>query len=291
MIHIPSTRVFLLIAALSFSGWRTAPATPIPDEYKIGGFAVGCQAYTFKNFSAMEAIEKTAQAGGKIIEFYPNQTLSPEAPGVKFNHNSSEEQIQQIKAHLTKHNVHAANYGVVSGKDEAEWRKIFEFAKNMGMYAVTTEAVKDMDTLEKLAKEFDLRVGIHQHPRRPNNPEYKVWDPNYVLSVIQNRDRRIGACADTGHWATSGVKPLDAIKLLRGRIVSLHMKERSEIGEASRDIPFGAGVLQLKEILDELKAQNFAGNISIEYEANWDNSVPEVAQCIGFFRGYAGCAR
>ena len=40
-------------------------------------------------------------------------------------------------------------------------------------------------------------------------------------------------------------------------------------------------------ILDELKAQGFKGNISVEYEYNWENSVPDVAQCIGFVRGYA----
>ena len=45
-----------------------------------------------------------------------------------------------------------------------------------------------------------------------------------------------------------------------------------------------------RRCLDELKAQGFAGNISIEYEYNWDNSTPEVGQCIGFVRGY-GTAR
>ena len=52
------------------------------------------------------------------------------------------------------------------------------------------------------------------------------------------------------------------------------------------DMPFGTGVSDVPAILDELKAQGFTGNISIEYEYNWDNSVPDVAQCIGFVRGY-----
>ena len=45
-----------------------AGAAPIPEDCKIGGFALGCQAYTFNRFSVFEAIEKTAQAGGKVIE-------------------------------------------------------------------------------------------------------------------------------------------------------------------------------------------------------------------------------
>ena len=39
-------------------------------------------------------------------------------------------------------------------------------------------------------------------------------------------------------------------------------------------------------VLAELKRQGFAGNISVEYEYNWDHSVPEIAQCVGFVRGW-----
>jgi hypothetical protein len=40
---------------------------------------------------------------------------------------------------------------------------------------------------------------------------------------------------------------------------------------------------------DELKAQGFNGNISIEYETLPENTLPDVVQCVGFFRGYASC--
>ena len=53
-------------------------AAPIPADARVGGFAIGCQAYSFNRFSAFEAIEKTEQTGGKIIEFYPGQRLSKE---------------------------------------------------------------------------------------------------------------------------------------------------------------------------------------------------------------------
>lgn len=140
--------------------------------------------------------------------------------------------------------------------------------------------------LEKLVKEFDICVGIHEHARRPSDASYKIWDPNYVLSLVKDRDRRIGACADTGHWATSGIKPLDAIKILEGRIISCHLKERPVIGSQKPDAIFGTGVSDIKGILDGLKWQGFRGNISIEYENNWDHSVPDVAQCVSFVRGY-----
>ena len=142
-----------------------------------------------------------------------------------------------------------------------------------------------LDIIEKLVKEFDIRVAYHEHARQPNNPKYELWDPNYVLSLVKHRDKRIGACADTGHWATSGLKPLDCVKLLKGRIISAHLKDRAEIGRQMPDVVYGTGVSDIKDILKELKRQKFQGNISIEYEANWDNSVPDVAQCVGYVRG------
>jgi sugar phosphate isomerase/epimerase len=156
----------------------------------------------------------------------------------------------------------------------------------MGLYGITTEADKSIDTIEKLVKEYDIRVGFHEHASNPSNPGYKVWDPMYVAELVKDRDPRIGACADTGHWATSGLKPLECLQILKGRIISTHLKERATIGKSGPDIVYGTGVSEIGAMLDELKAQGFQGHISIEYENNWDHSVPDVAQCIGFIRGY-----
>jgi sugar phosphate isomerase/epimerase len=259
----------------------------IPEDCKVGGFFIGCQAYSFNQFSVFEAIDKTADAGGKVIEFYPGQKLSKEEPNVTWDHNASAETIQKVKEKLAARKVTAVNYGVVGiPKDEAEARKIFEFAKTLGLYAITTESVDAIDTIEKLVKEYDIKVGFHDHPKQPNNPSYKMWDPEYVLSVVKDRDERIGSCADTGHWVRSGLKPVECLRILKGRIISSHLKDLSEMGPGGHDMPYGAGVSDVPGLLTELKAQGFAGNISIEYEHHWENSTPEIGQCIGFVRGY-----
>ncbi len=113
-----------------------------------------------------------------------------------------------------------------------------------------------------------------------------MWDPNYVLSVVKDRDPRIGSCADTGHWVQSGLKPVDCLKILQGRIISVHLHDMNEMGPDCHDVPDGTGVSDVPGILDELKRQHFVGNVSIEYEYNWENNVTDAAQCIGFVRGY-----
>lgn len=282
--------LFVLGAAalVGISAMALRAEVKIPEQYKINGFAIGCQAYSFNRFTVFEAIEKTAQAGGKVIEFYPGQRFSKEEPNLRWDHNATDEMIAKVKAKLAEHKIMAVNYGVVGiPKDENGARKIFEWAKKMGLRAITTESDGAIDTIEKLAKEYDILVGFHNHPRQPNNPAYKVWDPNYILELTKNRDSRIGAACDTGHWARSGVQPVEALKLLKGRVISLHMKDLNAFGKGNaHDVPFGTGQCNAKGILDELKAQNFQGNISIEYEYNWDNSVPEITQCIDFVRNY-----
>jgi sugar phosphate isomerase/epimerase len=281
-----SKRHLIFIGALAAATWFKLEATTIPASCDIGGFALGCQAYTFKDFTTFEAIDFTAKAGGKIIELFPGQKLSADRPGAKLDENMPAEDVAALQEKLAKAGLVAVNYGVVNAQGETAWRKIFEFARKLNLYAITTESVDQLDTIEKLVKEYDIRVGIHDHPRQDNNPNYKVWDPKYVLSVVQDRDARIGACADTGHWVTSGLDPLASIKLLKGRVISCHLKDKDVAGPEGHCVPFGTGVGKVKEILDELKAQNFRGNISIEYEYHFGTSEPEVKQCVEFVRDY-----
>src|SRR5690606_20654818 len=185
--------------------------------------------------------------------------------------------------HAKNHHVTPVNFGVTGiSKDEKEARKTFEFAKKMGLYGVTTESLDALDTLEKLAKEYDIKVCYHNHPR----PSH-LWNPDTIWDAIKDRHENIGYCADVGHWATSGLEPLEVIKKIAPRVHAFHMKDREAVGKATHDRPFGTGVIDNAAILDEVRKHGFAGNVSIEYEHNWDKSLPEVAQCVGYLRGYS----
>ena len=195
---------------------------PIGAEYRVGGFVLGCQAYTFHRFTTFEAIEKTAAAGGKAIEFYPGQALSPEDRKILVEPNASDETIEKLKTKAKRHGLLIVNFGVVGiPKDEAGARRVFEFAKKLGALAITIEPSADqIDLIEKLIKEYDTAAGIHCHPKRAERPEYKLWDPNYVFSLVKDRDRRFGVCADVGHWTRSGV---DAVALILGVLHSMRI--------------------------------------------------------------------
>ncbi|HWD19450.1 MAG TPA: TIM barrel protein [Verrucomicrobiae bacterium] len=282
-------KLLKLFAAALLLAVAGVGAADLPAEYYAGLFPVGCQAYMFHRFTAFEAIEKTAAAGGKIIEFYPGQRFSPAEPELKLDQNLSDEAIAKLQAKLRESHVLAVSFGVVEiPRDEAGARKIFEFARKLGLRAITAEpAMEQMDMLEKLVKEYDIKLGIHNHPRRASEPDYKVWDPAYVFKMVNGRDARLGATADIGHWTRSGLDAVAALKLLNGRIISCHLKDVKEVGNPDAgDLPLGYGVSNVKGVLQDLRREKFKGYIFIEYERDWENSVPDIAQCVGYVHGF-----
>lgn len=287
-----SRRSFLSAAALAAASVPLVKATTAsaadPAAWttarKVGGFLLGPQAWTFNKFSAFEAVEFAGRAGASVIEFFPGQRFSKEKPDLKWDHNATDDQFKEMADHLAKWRIVPVNYGVTGiPNDEKEARKTFDFARRLGLYGVTTESTESVALIDKLAQEYGIRVGFHNHPRQENNPNYKVWDPNYVLNLVKDCSPLVGACADTGHWERSGLDALAAVKLLKGRVVSSHFKDRTDI--KSEDVPYGTGRTPLVAILEELQAQGFKGNLAIEYETNWDHSLSDVAQCIGYIRG------
>ena len=279
------TRLFLA-SCLLFS---VVARAELPDSAKVGHFYAGCQAYSFRMFSVLEAIDKTAQAGGKTIEFFSKQKLSPEQPELIFSHESPDEVLNVVKARLEQKGVIAVAYGVVKlGADEAANRQIFEFAKKMGIGILTTEPdAEALDGIEKLVKEYDIKIAIHNHPRRPLDRSYRYWDPQYVLDLVKDRDPRMGACADTGHWVRSGLDPVECIRLLKGRIFDSHLKDLNEKGNPkAHDVPYGTGVSDVPAILNAFAEGGFYGPLHTEYEYNWEDNVPDIAKCLEFVKNF-----
>jgi sugar phosphate isomerase/epimerase len=274
------TAVILMLlgsdATAQSSGLKSHPAT---DAYD--GWRLGVQAWTFKKFTFYEAIEKTASLGLNWIEAYPGQKLNKEYPSVKINPDMPAELRSELKQKLKDSGIKLINFGVVElPNDEAKCRKVFDFAKDMGIETIVSEPpVEAFDLVEKLCKEYKIKVAIHNHPK----PSF-YWDPDKILELCKGRSKLIGACADTGHWVRSGLDPVESLKKLEGRIISLHLKE---IGDG-HDIAWGTGINHVEPILRELHRQNFKGVFSVEYEYNWENSVPEIRKSAQFFNKTSG---
>lgn len=271
-------RVLSLVAAL------LCVSRVIADEHSAAdrlGWQLAVHSYTFQKFSIFDAIDKTAGLGVKYMSISGSVIL--DGTNRISTLSLTPQQRETILAKLKADGLHDkfVNIGVVAlSKNEAESRKVFEFARQFGIDTLVSEPPLDAwDTVEKLCKEYNIRVAIHNHPKGHSI----YWNPDTVAEVIKGRSHLIGVCADIGHWIRSDLNPVDCLKKLDGRVICLHFKDLNEFGPQAHDVPWGTGVANSKAIMAELKRQNFHGAFCVEYEYHWDNSVPEIAQCVKFF--------
>jgi len=287
-----------ILTCASVLGQDAANSSSAADKL---GWQMAIHAYTFRKFSIFECIDKTAALGLKYMSL--SGSVSLDGSNSVTTVNLSDKDAQAIKDAATAKGIKLVNIGVVKlPPDEAESRKVFEFAKKMGIDTLVAEPEQAaLDTVEKLCKEYNIKVGIHDHPK-PNH----YWNPDVVLEAVKGRTPLMGACADTGHWLRSGLDPVECLKKLDGRVICLHFKDlvpndsnaqdegtakknkKKSEAKAMHDVPWGTGVGNVKAQMAELKRQHFHGAFCVEYEYHWENSMPEVAECVKFFN--ATCA-
>jgi sugar phosphate isomerase/epimerase len=287
----------MTVAVLVGSGVLAQDATKASSAADKLGWQMSIHAYTFRKFSIFECIDKTAALG--LTHMSLSGSVSLTGKDSVSTTQLSDKDAAAIQKAVADKGIKLVNIGVVKlPPDEAASRKVFEFAKKMGIDTLVAEPEPAaLDTVEKLCKEYNIKVAIHNHPK-PS----PYWNPDTVLAAVKDRTPLMGACADTGHWLRSGLDPVECLKKLEGRVITLHFKDlvpeepkaqdtaaatskkkKKSESKAMHDVPWGTGVGNVKAQMVELKRQHFHGVFGVEYEYNWDNSMPEVAKCVTFF--------
>jgi sugar phosphate isomerase/epimerase len=247
----------------------------VAKDYKLG-----VQAWSFRKFTVCEMLDQLSAMNVKYLEAYPGQTMGG---GVEGNtHFSMDDTTREaFKAKLDEAGITLISYGVVSGKNEAEWRQLFEFSRAMDIKMINSEPNPDhYDLLVKLTAEYGIPVGIHNHAK-PNN---RYWDPQTVLDAVKDRPG-LYAAPDNGHWARSGITSVDGYKLLEGHLKSVHLKDMKAFDNPDNNscVPFGTGVCNLPAALAELDRQGYDGPFIIEYEASPEAPASPIEKCIEWF--------
>ena len=246
------------------------------------GWVLTLQSWTVNKKTVAEAIEVAQKLGVHFIEIYPGQTLSPTDKG-KFGPEMTDEQIAAVLDKAKSCAVKIIDTGVIGiPSKEADARKLFMWAKKVGITTIISEPdPKALPMIDKLAGEFGIRVGIHDHPK-PN----RYWDPEYVYALTKDL-KNVGFTADVGHWKRSGLDPVLVLKKYGDKVFSLHFKDLVP-GKGSNnmhDVPWGTGESKAADMLRVLKEKGFKGPIAIEYEYEWD--LPTLQKCVDFFNEQA----
>jgi sugar phosphate isomerase/epimerase len=173
-------------------------------------------------------------------------------------------------------------YAQTIPSDEAACHNLFEFGNKMGIETFICEPkAEQLDLLDKLANEYSINIGIHNHGPdiSPN-----TWRPEMVLALCEGRSKRIGAAPDLGYWLRLGIDPIESVRLLKDRIISIQMHDLHELTPQGHDVPWGSGTGKAREFFQELHRHGIKPTmIGIEYSRDWLESMPKLAECIKFF--------
>ena len=256
-----------------------------PQAEKIG-WRLSCNLYTFRDRSFYEALDVIAGLGIRCVEpafFLP---LSKEQPDLKTNEALAAGQRREMKKRLDDRGLKMASYYAPLEADVKAFRKVFDFAQEMGVETLVAEPPAEVfEALDRLCQEYKMNLGIHNHSEAAGS---KYWRPENVLKVCAGRSKAIGGCPDTGHYVRTGLAPVECLKKLDGRIITVHLKDAAELGNPeSRDVPLGEGKANFAQVLQTLRALKFRGLATIEYEYLSPQLVDDVAKCVKFVENFA----
>ncbi len=270
------TTCIVITGCLTTDKPTTAPEAP---EEKLG-FKLSVGSYSFKNFTFLETLAKIDSCGLTYTEGFPGHVLGGDLEGT-LDYKMDVATRKKVRDILNEKGIKLAAYGVITPKTNEDWELLFDFASEMGVENISSEPTPEqIPYIASLCDKHGINVAIHNHPA-PS----RYWHPDSVLKVLDGQSIRIGAAADVGHWVRSGLDPVECLRKLEGRLLHFHLKDLNEKGvKEAHDVLWGDGVANIPGIIEEIKRQKFKGIVSAEYEYNWDNSTPDIAKCITYFR-------
>lgn len=244
---------------------------------------MGIALYSFNRFSFVDAIEKADNAEVNYVEGFSFHKLGKEFNNYNMS-SMSEENIIDMKQMLKKKDLKMRSMYVGGAKNADAWKYYFNLAEKLEMeYLVCEPDKKDWNMLDSLAGIYQVKIAIHEHAKGKSI----YWHPDSVLAALKNHPN-FGVCADLGHWARSGLDPVECLKKLEGNLLGVHLKDidKSNDPEAN-DVIVGKGVIDFPTVVGELKRQRFRGFVHVECEHKMENNLPDVMEAIRYFDGLA----
>ncbi len=268
------------------------------DSSGTAGPKLGLQTWTCRNMDFDQVVDFAVKHGITQVQFIAKH-LDPKG--------TPEESLRK-KAILDAKSLTAYTFGVNgTSMNKEENRKLFEFAKLMGMKIIIVEPrnLDEWDNLEQLVKEYDIKLAIHNH-----GTGSVYGDPATVKKILAARDPRIGVCLDIG-WVTAA--GFDAAKIFReynGRVFDMHLKDKrieaaapapaapvaeapggtkgakKAAGPTILDVEIGTGQANYKELFAEIKKAKWSGVMAIETDNATFAQDPNklVAGAVTFFK-------
>jgi sugar phosphate isomerase/epimerase len=237
----------------------------------------GVQSYCFRAFNDNTEVAK------KILDIGLNKVEICACHG-DFHKPSAFKDVVKI---YNDAGISVVSVGVETFNGHANERDIFESAAIAGAKHISVHFKVDtfpqaIKQAQKLSDEFGIRLGIHCHGGYMFGGQMDVLD-----HLIKLGSPQVGLCIDTAWCMQTGPSgdPVAWTKRYAGHIYGIHYKDFVfDRNGQWQDTVVGEGTLKLPAFIAGLESTGFDGMAVIEYEADVDNPVPALKNCVNAMR-------
>ena len=265
----------LTAAGLAVTNAKMMSAEPRAAAGKPSPIKLGLASYTFRNFSRAQLIAFMKQLNVTELNAKDVKDHLPADP------QGEAAAVADYAANGIK--LHAAGAIYFRKNEDEDVRAQFDYAKRAGISVIVAgdPTPETLPRIEKFAREYDIRIGIHNH-----GPEDKVWpSPMDVLKAVKGMDPRMGCCIDIGHCVRAGTDVVEAIHAAGPRLFNMHTKDLTNFTDKDSQVAVGDGKLPFREIFEALIAIRYPGFVDLEYEVHGDDPMPGVIASFSYMRG------
>ena len=246
---------------------ESAPAPP--HEIKLG-----VASYSLREFPLDKALEMVKTLRTPYINF----------KSVHVPYEKSPEELAALRKQIEEQGFKIVGGGTITFDEntDAGVEKYFAYAKAAGMPTIVcTGPVAVLPRVEKFAKQYDIKVAIHNH-----GTEDKIFPSPYdVLKNVRNMDPHMGLCIDIGHTVRTGTDPVKAVLDAGPRLHDMHAKDLTDLSKRDSQVAVGEGKIPIAGIFRALQTIKYPGYVNLEYEINAKDPLPGMQISFAHMRG------
>ncbi|MEP7346068.1 MAG: sugar phosphate isomerase/epimerase [Gemmatimonadaceae bacterium] len=262
----------LLRAAVTQAGGITNPELPLTAAPT--GIKLGVASYSLREFPLDKALEMVNALRTPYVNF----------KSVHVPYEKSAEELAAIRKQIEAVGLTIVGGGTITFDQDTDAgvEKYFAYARDAGMPTIVcTGDPIVLPRVERFAKQYDIKVAIHNH-----GPEdHHFPSPYDVLKHVKGMDPRMGLCIDVGHTARTGADVVKAVLDAGTRLHDMHMKDLADPRDADSQVAVGEGKLPIAGIFRALETIKFPGYVNLEYEINAKDPLPGMQLSFAHMRG------
>jgi sugar phosphate isomerase/epimerase len=238
------------------------------------GVKLGVASYSFRNFPRAKAIEMTKALRTPYINL----------KSMHLPYKASPAEIAAARNEIQSSGLQIVGGGMITFETDTDdgVRKYFDYAKAAGMpVMVSTCKQTALPRVEKFAKQYDIKIAIHNHG--PEDPDFP--SPYDVLKAVKGMDPRMGLCIDVGHTVRTGTDVVRAVADAGPRLLDMHIKDLRDLKDKDSQCIVGEGAIPIPAIFRRLIAMRYPGYVNLEYEIEPDDPLPGMKHSFAYMRG------